>query len=169
MVEIDPGRVSASSRHILDGYHRFLRKFKVDPRLYRIDPYVVKDVATHYWRDVERLHLFHDMPRIDCGKIAGYIVYWISRLRPIHVFSSIVYLTNPNVPKFINESFAVYIACGRLNSELTASGQQGRMIVDNKTLDSLLYSLKYRITSADALSLFFSMAKKVTSDPAGGS
>jgi hypothetical protein len=102
------------------------------------------------------------MPLIDCNKIAGYIAYWICKLRPISVINTKIYLTNPNTPKFINESFALYVACGRINSELEANGHKNGIVIEDKTLDSLLYSLKYRVTPGDTLSLFFDMAEKLT-------
>jgi len=154
--------VTITSRHLFDEYHYFLRRFKVTPHLYRIDSYIIKDIATRYWRDVERLHHFHKMPLIDCNKIAGYIAYWICKLRPISVINTKIYLTNPNTPKFINESFALYVACGRINSELEANGHKNGIVIEDKTLDSLLYSLKYRVTPGDTLSLFFDMAEKLT-------
>jgi hypothetical protein len=161
MAASDPVRVSTTARHLLNEYCNFLCRFKVDPRQYRIDSYVLKDIAAHYWRDARRLHMFHKMPLIDCRKIAGYLAYWICKLRPISVASTSIYLTKPNTPKFINETFALYVVCGRINSELEAEGRKKGVVIEDKMLDALLYSLKYRITPGDMLSLFFEMAEKI--------
>lgn len=158
----DRASITAKAKYLLVEYHGFLRRFKVNNSLYRINSHILKDVATRYWRDVERLHHFHNMPLIDCRKIAGYLAYWICKLRPISVTSHSAYLTDADTPNFINETFAVYVVCGRINSELAANGHKCGVVIEDKTLDSLLYSLKYRATSGDTLSLFFEMAEKLT-------
>jgi hypothetical protein len=154
--------IATTARHLLDNYYGFLRRFKVNNSLYRINYYVLKDIATHYWRDVDRLHHFHNMPLIDCRKIAGYLAYWICKLQPISVTSYSAYLTNADTPKFINETFALYIACGRINEELTANGHKSGIVIEDKTFDTLLYTMKYRTTSGDNLTLFFEMAEKLS-------
>ena len=162
MAIVDAGKVSTTAIYLLNEYCNFLCRFKVAPRQYRIDSYILKDIATHYWRDVERLHHFHNMPLIDCRKIAGYLAYWICKLRPISVADTGIYLTKPDTPKFINETFALYVVCGRINSELEADGHKKGVVIEDKTLDALLYSLKYRVTPGDTLSLFFEMTEKLT-------
>jgi hypothetical protein len=161
MIKPDAGSVLATTKELFAEYRRFTRKFKVDPKSYRIDPYILKDVATHYWRDVERLHSFHDMPLIDSRKIAGYLTYWICKLHPIGATNTFAYLADPQKPKYINEAFAVSVACGRINAALEASGYKVGIVMDSKTLDSLLYTLKYRATSGDTLTLFFEMVEKL--------
>jgi hypothetical protein len=162
MIIPDAGRVLTTTKHLLGEYAGFMRDFKADVHKYRIDHYALKDVATRYWRDVERLHNFHNMPLIDSRKIAGYLAYWICKLHPIGVTGHHVYFNDPQKPKFVNESFAVYVVFGRINAALEANGHKSGVSIDDKTLDSLLYTLKYRATSGDTLSLFFEMAEKLT-------
>jgi len=162
MGDVNPSNIIVTTKHLLVEYREFMRRFTVNPRLYRIDPYALKDVATHYWRDVERLHHFHNMPLIDSRKIAGYLAYWLCKLHPIGIVTNSAYLTNADAPKFINETFAVYVVCGRINAELIANGHQSGIIIEDKTLDSLLYTLKYRATSGDTLALFFEMAERLS-------
>jgi len=162
MITPDVGSVLATTKHLLGEYARFIRDFRADVHKYQIDHYAIKDVATHYWRDVERLHSFHNMPLIDSRKIAGYLAYWICKLHPIGVTGYRVYFDNPQKPKFVNESFALYVVFGRINAALEANGYKQRIALDNKILESLLYTLKYRATSGDTLSLLFEMAEKLT-------
>jgi hypothetical protein len=162
MSDANIGSIIVKTKLLLSEYRLFMRRLKVNPHVYRIDPYVIKDIATHYWRDVERLHHFHNMPLIDSRKIAGYLAYWICKLNPISVTSNGAYLADADVPKFINETFAVYVVCGRINSALAANGCKSGVVIDDKTLDSLLYTLKYRATSGDTLSLFFEMAERLS-------
>jgi hypothetical protein len=138
-------------------YHRFLRIYKLNPQLYRIDHYALKDIIRRYMRDVDRLHRFHDMPRISSTKIAGYMAYWICKLRPISAAASGVYFETPDVPRFINENFAVYVALGRVNSGMGKCAVRG-VTVSAAIYSALIYSLRYRHLSGDALSLFFDMA-----------
>ncbi|GBU20991.1 hypothetical protein R80B4_00878 [Fibrobacteres bacterium R8-0-B4] len=159
---VTAANISAKAKHLLDNYYGFLRRFKVNVNQYRVNHYILKDVATHYWRDVDRLHRYQNMPLIDCRKIAGYLAYWICKLQPISVASYSVYLKNANTPKFINETFAVYVVCGRINEDLTVNGHKNGIVIEDKTLDTLLYTMKYRITSGDNLALFFDMAEKLT-------
>ncbi|GBU22933.1 hypothetical protein R80B4_02846 [Fibrobacteres bacterium R8-0-B4] len=147
---------------LFDSFYNFLESFKVDIKQYRVNNYTLKDIATHYWRDVDRLHRYQNMPLIDCRKIAGYLAYWICKLHPIYVTSYLVYKENPNVPKFINETFAVYVACGRVNADITFNNRKEGIVMDYKTLDTLLYTLKYRATSGDTLALFFDVAEKLS-------
>jgi len=162
MSDTDGINITSTARLLFNDYYGFLRRFKVDNSLYSLNHYILRDVATHYWRDVERLHHFHNMPLIDSRKIAGYLAYWICKLRPINVVNHRVYLMDTDTPKYINETFAVYVVCGRINSALAANGYKCGVVIDNKTLDSLLYTLKYRATSGDTLTLFFEMVEQGT-------
>jgi hypothetical protein len=138
-------------------YYRFLRIYKLNPQLYGIDHYTLKDIIKRYMRDVDRLHHFHDMPRISSTKIAGYMAYWICKLRPISATGGRIYFETPDVPKFINENFAVYVALGRVNSGMGKTLARG-ITISAAVYSALLYSLRYRHLSGDALSLIFDMA-----------
>lgn len=147
--------ITETALSIMDEYYNFLRRYKIDASSYRLDFYALNDIAYRYWRDVERLHSFHDMPLIDCYKIAGYTAYWICKLRPISVVGNKSYTVNPKFTKFINEAFAVRYACGRINSEYKVTNSERRIVLSRKLFDTLLYSLKYRTLPGDAIALFF--------------
>jgi hypothetical protein len=150
-----------SAKHLFHEYHCFLRRFGLNPHVYKMDYYALNDVARRYWRDVNRLHSFHDMKRINGSKIAGYYAYWICKLRPICVGDRKEYINRPGAAKFINETFALHIACGRINADLQKKGGS-TVKIDGDTLDTLLYSLRYRVMPGDALSLFFDTVEKMT-------
>jgi len=158
---IDYTKVTASARHMISMYHLFLKQFKLNVYAYRLDYYVIKDVAVKYWRDVERLHSFHGMDRINAAKIAGYYAYWLSKLRPIAVIDIGQYSERVGAAKFVNELFAVYLACGRINESLQKAGYSGYAQIDADTISTLLYTMRYRTTSGDNLTLFFNMVEKI--------
>jgi len=62
--------------------------------------------------------------------------------------------------KFINELFAVYLACGRINESLRKIEHSGFAQIDSDTLSTLLYTMHYRTISGDNLTLFFNMVEK---------
>jgi len=150
---------SKSAKFLINSYYNFLRCLRLNANDYKIDYYIMKDVAVHYWRDVERLHAFHKMPRINSSKIAGYYGYWICKLRPISVINTGVYSDCRTVSKFMNEAFALHVGCGRINASLKLTNREN-IKIDGDILDTLLYSMKYRVMSGDALSLFFDTAQK---------
>jgi hypothetical protein len=153
-------KAAVSAGHLFREYHYFLRRFGLNPQIYKMDYYSLNDVARRYWRDVERLHSFHGIKRINGSKIAGYYAYWICKLRPVYIVGHKEYIDRPGASKFINEAFALHVACGRINSDLQKKGCKA-VKIDGDTLDTLLYSMRYRVISGDALSLFFDMAEKL--------
>jgi hypothetical protein len=159
-MDIDYAKVTASARHLISMYHLFLKQFGLSVCAYTLDYYVVKDVAMRYWRDVERIHSFHGIDRINAAKIGGYYAYWLSKLRPITVIEVGQYIEHIGAAKFINELFAVYLACGRINESLRLSGRSGCAKIDSGTINTLLYTMRYRATSGDNLTLFFDMVEK---------
>jgi len=151
-----------TARILLKSYYRFLSKFRLDKSIYRVDFYALKDVEKRYYRDVERLNMFHRMNGISSQKVAGYCTYWLCKLRPISVIQNSEYANRPNTSKFVNECFALYVAFGHINSDLDLRGCASGIILDDDTLDSFLYSLRYRVVSGDALAIMFDMARKRT-------
>jgi len=150
-----PDKESQTTQMLINLYHEFFSRFNVDLSLYHLDIVVLKDISRRYWRDVERLHKFHNITHIDNHKIAGYLTYWISKMKPISVSDNHVYLANAKPPMFINELFALYVAIGRINYHLEAIHSNKIVTVDSNFLKSFLYTLKYRITTGDNLSMTY--------------
>jgi hypothetical protein len=143
-----------TERAVVGMFYRFLRAFNINPAIYCLDKVILKDIASRYFRDVKRIHDNHEfIPRIDRHKIAGYMTYWICKLRPISVVYSQVYQNNPITPRYINELFALYVAMGRIVSHYESFGINKTMIMSNDFLETFMYSLRFRPTTGDTLSM----------------
>jgi len=156
MYQVDAEEVTQRARLLLKSYTHFMCKAGFSPIDYKIDYTVLKTVAMRYWIDVERLKHFHNMSRINSHKIAGYLTYWICKLRPITVKSQSVYL-NADLkpmkhPHFINELFAATVGVGRLNE-----GRSKGVAVSASVFDTFIYGLKYRTMTGDMLSMMFNV------------
>ena len=154
-------KIEKTTRVLLDVYFDFIETFKIDTDVFKIDEFIVKDIVRHYFRDVERIHYFHkETPCIDCHKIAGYLSYWIAKLKPISVRKSELYLTNPMDLKTINEMFALIVAIGRVNANLESKSIGKRIECESSFIKSFVYNLRYRQTSGDNLSMTFYFLEK---------
>ena len=145
---------------LVEKYYDFLNRFRLNAGNYALDIAVIKDVARRYAYDVDRLHRYHGTERIDRHKIAGYLTYWICKLRPISLKNKDVYFENAKSPLFINETFALFIAMGRFNAHYVQTGSDRKMVVGESLLDAFLYDLRYRTTTGDMLSMAFYLAEK---------
>jgi len=158
MYSADPAIVTQRTRELLGKYTFFLMRAGFNPVHYRIDYTTLKNVVMRYWGDVERLRYFHDMPLINSHKIAGYLTYWICKLRPITINDQRFYLDNISKPLkhpyYINELFAACIGIGRLNEDRAKQNYKG-VIVSPELLDTFTYGLKYRVLTGDTLSMMY--------------
>jgi hypothetical protein len=127
---------------------------------------IIRLMVKRYLDDVERLHRHHNIGFIDCYKIAGYLTYWICRLRPIRVVSKIVFQGDIAVEKvkkaanqsfFINELFAMFLGIGRIDSRYKKDGIGTSISLSKDIVNTMLYGLKYRHTTGDMLSLTYAM------------
>jgi len=152
---VDRDKESQTTRLLITLYYEFFSRFSVDLSSYYLDIVVLKDISRRYWRDVRRLHDFHDITLIDNHKIAGYLTYWISKLKPITPINTQVYRQNAETPMFVNELYALYVAGGRINCHLKSINSDKKLQINNEFVKSLLYTLKYRITTGDNLALMY--------------
>jgi hypothetical protein len=141
-------------------YYDFLNNFKLYAGSYEIDKFAVEEIARRYAYDVYRLHRYHSTERIDCHKIAGYLTYWICRLRPIRVKDFGTYFENTKTPQFINEVFALFIGMGRINERNRRSGSGKRATISKSLANAFLYGLRYRPTTGDMLSMSYYLIEK---------
>jgi hypothetical protein len=161
--EVDPAEETAKAKFLLRQYVAFLKICGYNPQFYRMDYTILKAVVKRYLMDVERLHNFHGMPRIDCHKIAGYLTYWLCRLKPIVVDKPQAYYgeTHPvkhlRHPFFINEMFAVTVGVGCINATRKDLVSGGGVAMSKEFFNSLTYGLKYRYLNGDTLSMMYYM------------
>jgi len=140
---------------LISQYYEFISRFSIKPNDYYLNVVTLKEVSRRYFRDVRRLHDFHDITLIDNHKIAGYITYWISKLKPISPINTDVYRRNSETPMFINEIFAVYVAVGRINHYLTSTGRDKSIYMTDEFIRAFIYTLKYRLTTGDNTSIMY--------------
>jgi hypothetical protein len=158
MYKVDPAVVTQRTRELLGKYTFFLMHAGFNPMHYAMDYTILKNVVMRYWGDVERLRHFHRMPRINSHKIAGYLTYWICKLRPITIRDQRFYLDNASKPlkhpHYINELFAACVGIGRLNEDRVKQSHK-RVIISPELFDTFTYGLKYRVLTGDMLSMMY--------------
>jgi hypothetical protein len=147
---------------ILDAFGK-LTQTVIPEDKYDIDTFIVMDVAKRCHLDEARIKLSHPgIPVLDSYKKAGYLCYWVSKLKPIVVRDFSIYETDPEKPHYINESFAFHLGCGKINSilkPLSKSISPGSITKD--FVETLLYTLKFRVTTGDDLSMLFYFIDKM--------
>lgn len=155
----DTIKVMVAVRSLIRQYYYFLSHYKLNARGYRLDRVILKNVVERYWMDVDRLHRYHNMTRIDRHKIAGYLTYWLCRLRPISSLEDDIALDKPLRAVFINELFAISVALGRLQAR--SDKIEGQVLqINADLLNTLCYSLRYRPLNGDALSVMYYLVEK---------
>jgi len=161
-------KTSSYARNIVISYADFLRKSNLNPQHYDCDVLVLKMAVKRYLGDVRRLHDYHDIQYIDCYKIAGYLSYWICKLKPFRVKNKVAaytsnsgYTSPTDIAKksfFINELFSVHLGQSRINAHHKIVCTDRRLSLSEETIETLTYTLKYRPTSGDMLMVMFQMA-----------
>jgi len=90
-----------------------LKDFKIRESQMVINHYNLNIAIDRYWRDVTRLHKFHNIKHIDCHKIAGYLTYWICKIKPLE--PTIPLFQKKTFGYFANEILSLYVGIGRKN------------------------------------------------------
>jgi hypothetical protein len=167
LIDINEGVKSATSdkaiktaSFLVGAYYDFGSDLKLNLGGYKFDKAVIRDVARRYVYDVDRLHRFHGIKFIDRHKIAGYLSYWICKLRPISVKTPDIYFENAKTPLYINEAYALYVAIGRINAHYAYNKSGEKMVLSKGLVDALLYGLRYRSATGDMLSLSYYLMEK---------
>jgi hypothetical protein len=150
-------------RSIAAQYCAFLRTARLNPMFYELEADTLRIVVKRYLNDVDRIHRYHAIDRIDCYKIAGYLTYWFCRLKPIRVVDKraaykqdIKDETVGNIANksfYINEIFAMFLGLGRINAHYGDIKNS----VNRDFINTFTYSLKYRFITGDMLSLMYGM------------
>lgn len=141
-------------------YDKFLTEKKFSNSDVYVDLVVLQEVAHRYSMDIERLHHCHSIEHVDCHKIAGYLTYWITKLRPFTIINDDLYLHEDRlINKLvcnINELFAILLGIGRIKSHYESIGMAFvKAPLSENFTNAFIYLLKYRITTGDNLSLIY--------------
>ncbi len=155
-----PGCTSESTtlHGIQIGIEQILQDFKSfirDSELLR-NHYRINEVVSRYWMDVQRIHRWHKSDKIDCHKIAGYLTYWICKIKPIE--AAIPVFQKSPLGYMINELLALYVGLGRINETRSIEGKPNvriQHLIQDKFLSDFLYTLRYRCTTGDSLALIY--------------
>jgi hypothetical protein len=146
---------------LINAFVAFLLHHKVGVSDIKIDTSILADISKRYYRDMDRLKQNHIMNGVSRWKVAGYLTYWVIKLRPIDIVAPCMYRTNPKLCLYINEIFAWYIASGYIRG---ASGKTFRARDENFMKD-FLYLLRYRLTTGDNLVAIYSLTDPIVDKP----
>jgi len=77
----------------------------------KIDPLLVRTIVISWITDLERYGEFHNSSDLDHYKQAGYLLYWIAKLKPISsIFAKPPASQISSKYQAINEEFALFCA-----------------------------------------------------------
>lgn len=155
-------------KFIIKMYAQYINEMNYNKNDFYLNVSTVKEIAHGYAKDVVRLKACHDIEYIDCHKIAGYLTYWISKLKPITIINPLLYKSKSNSAISIadhrqlieaiiniNEHFSLAIGVSRVKSNLVANGFSTQIKISQNFKKHFFYLLKYRITTGDNLSMIF--------------
>jgi hypothetical protein len=108
------------------------------------DAYLSRKILRHcvesYFRDIERMKIFHSIQFADQHKRAAFTMLWIVRTKPVQLHSD---ANMSEALLLINELFAIHAGLAHL--KLTPSD------ISKIYLRNLVYTLHYRPASAELL------------------
>ena len=154
---IDKAKAFKTAQTLAHGYHDFLGHFKLYAGWFRLDRVVLLNLVERYWLDVDRLHRYHATTRIDRHKIAGYLTYWICRMRPIAVVSNRANLEHADIALHVNELFAVFVALSRLDVHHRIEKNGQTVFIKKGFFNALMYNLRYRPFTGDTMAMLYYM------------
>ncbi len=157
---IDEKKFDSTIGIMVETYFVLLRFFDITDQDIEIDYEIANQVVSRYFRDVERIKHFHSFDRIDCHKIAGYLTYWISRLKPLFVRNYNTYSKIESHAREINEIFAILVGCGRIKADYRERGISDQVVLNRDFFYALSYTLRYRQTTPDLLTLNYYLLDK---------
>jgi len=121
----------------------------------KIDPFWVWTIVISWIKDLERHGHFHNSTELDIYKKAGYLIYWIVKIKPI---SSA--FARPPISQIsskylaVNEEFALFLAMHLLKIK-------PKYVNDDDMLERFVYSLYYRNNNAKSLVSQIEMLYKI--------
>lgn len=138
---------------LVTGYYSLLDLFDLSEENIAIDLEKANEVIERYWRDVDRLKRFHKIQSIDCHKIAGYLTYWICKIKPLQTKET--YGIESNAIREANELLALIVAVGRINCSEMYLAKGKEVLLRSEFLEAFLYTLSYRPLNGDLLSIIY--------------
>lgn len=99
-----------------------------------------------YFADIVRLKDFHPVENVNLKKILAYGSYWFLRKHPVNF---VVEKVN-NKDLYINEKIVIQ----SIFSSLIEDGKIPESEIDIELLENFIYSLKYRVFTAQTIELF---------------
>jgi len=142
---------SALLNHLRVAFVNFIDHYNFNDTDINFDVCVALDISKRFYKDAERLAQNHDMKGINSKKTAGYITYWVAKLRPLSIVNAMIYHSRAELCLYINEAFAFYVATGCLIS----TNEIKNIRIHANFLESFLYLLKYRPTTGDNLAMHY--------------
>jgi hypothetical protein len=144
-IEIDYDLVDNIAKEVFDSFYLF--KTRMSYEKIKIDTFSVKTAVVSFLKDLNRYSFYHDSPDPNSSKLAGYLAYWLVKIKPVTS-------TEIEQPAFqinskylaANEEFAVFHALNML-------GIKASHLPDKKFLGRLVYALYYRDIASKALVL----------------
>ena len=140
---------------IILGYEKMLRVLREQSVIQNMGAYglssqIVVEIVSRVLKDKARFTYFHDGIQVpDSSKVGGYLAYWIAKLRPIYYPDQNAQLNRRETA--LNQLLAVTVGLSRTNQ------QSYDIRLDKALLSEWLYTLNYRVTSGDDLSLLFKL------------
>jgi len=132
---------------IIDAWVTWCQSRNYNPEDFLLDMNVLEDVIYHFFKDVHRIKRYH--PRIKTleeAKNAGFLTYWFTKLKPMTILNDNSGLSHYQSLN-INEIFCFFFCVSRVNP-----GRRNKVRIDDEnSLKTLLYSLRYRKLTGDAL------------------
>lgn len=138
---------------LVTGYYSLIELFDLSEECIAIDLEKANEVIERYWRDADRLKRFHKIESIDCHKIAGYLTYWICKIKPLQTNNT--YGVESNAIREANELLALIVAVGRINCSEMYLAKGKEVLLRREFLEAFLYTLKYRPLNGDLLSIIY--------------
>jgi len=125
-----------------------IRRHKLDQDHFFVSPTLIDEVVVNYFADFKRLKDFHKLERGNRIKIASYMAYWIARERPIQLIAE--HYESRQAVK-INQLLALGIIIDVMFTQRDVfTPELDKM---NNFVDLLLYTLRYRVFTAQSIEL----------------
>jgi len=136
-------------------YVEFVEEYKLDESEIQLNNTILAEVSYRFLRDLRKIVISHEIDKADNAKRAGFVTYWINRLKPIAWFN-IVTKRDVELYMHVNELFAMFVAGGVLFSEKKDREKTLNFDSFGKYFRShFLYTLRHRTTSGYNLTLMY--------------
>jgi len=143
-------------------YQEYLEKTGFSYRDIKYSENLISDLVDRYFMDVKRLHEFHGIKHIDCHKIAGYVTYWICKIRPFlpDISAYCKTQTHCKAAPLANEFIALIAGLGRIND--ARKDDPINILGMMEFYKPFFYTLRFRKTDPDSLSMIYYFIDKTT-------